>query len=477
MKIHIQKLGILENTDFELRKGLTLLVGQNQTGKSYVSYLVNAIFDRRFTLGLSTYPEAHLPIFREWTDTILNHGVMIIPEKDLIDIIKQFYDIQNNRINWHSESERTFFQSNYKLNYENVNNWSIYIKYNIFEKKSLHNFSQILEAGVMSNATIGVNKNKDGQLELRDFFFERRFGKNIGDIDQLYHKNILNVFVDIFNYALPYLHFEIAERAGYIPHLSFLSNALIDDRERASLMPHVVHYVQNQNRLSDNMRQGDYHQIADKYSLQIMKGRVLQMQNAPLIFEFGAVESGALKDAKQLYVHAAASTVKSLAGLFMFLRSEAREGDVILIDEPEIHLHPDNQIWVARMLAELVNAGLNIIVSTHSVIILQELNNLVRLGSAENLTEEQIEQQADIQREFGYTPEMCLTPDQLHPYLFRFRDESKRDSAEIVPLNVNWEGIDQVQSISKSLYQLNKSVYRIYDELVRPRSAQEDDED
>lgn len=477
MKIHIQKLGILENTDFELRKGLTLLVGQNQTGKSYLNYLINAIFDWRFTESMrKIIREAEFPIFREWTNQMIKEGSVVLSDEGLNYFTSRCEDILKiNHINRGFYGGRSFFEWIYKLNAESVKDWLVEIEYTV-EKSFLNHFKETLKRETRPHSLeLEINVNSSGIITIDDRLRSIR-NSHEGLQEEIYDQ-IKRLFIAYLDYYFMPLHFEVAERAGYIPHISFLTNALIDERERATLMPHIVQYIQNQNRLSNNIFQGHYHQIANKYSLQIMRGRIIQMQNAPLMFEYGVVEGGELKDAKQLYVHAAASTVKSLAGLFMFLRSEARPGDVILIDEPEIHLHPDNQIWVARMLAELVNAGLNIIVSTHSVIILQELNNLVRLGATENLTEEQIEQQTDIQREFGYTPGMCLTPDQLHPYLFRFRDESKRDSAEIVPLNVNWEGIDQVQSISKSLYQLNKSVYRIYDELVRPRSAQEDDED
>ena len=51
-----------------------------------------------------------------------------------------------------------------------------------------------------------------------------------------------------------------------------------------------------------------------------------------------------------------------------------------MIDEPELNIHPENQRHIARLLARLVNAGLRIVISTHSDYIVREFNSLLMLG-------------------------------------------------------------------------------------------------
>jgi hypothetical protein len=53
----------------------------------------------------------------------------------------------------------------------------------------------------------------------------------------------------------------------------------------------------------------------------------------------------------------------------------------IYVEEPEIHLHPEAQVAMVRILAFLVNHGFRVVVTTHSLTILYALNNLV-LASA-----------------------------------------------------------------------------------------------
>ena len=50
-----------------------------------------------------------------------------------------------------------------------------------------------------------------------------------------------------------------------------------------------------------------------------------------------------------------------------------------MIDEPELHLHPGHQRKLARILAQLVNEGLWVIVSTHSDYLVREINSLIML--------------------------------------------------------------------------------------------------
>lgn len=46
------------------------------------------------------------------------------------------------------------------------------------------------------------------------------------------------------------------------------------------------------------------------------------------------------------------------------------------IEEPEIHLHPKSQVAIVKLLAYLVNHGIRIVVTTHSLTVLYALNNL-----------------------------------------------------------------------------------------------------
>ena len=70
------------------------------------------------------------------------------------------------------------------------------------------------------------------------------------------------------------------------------------------------------------------------------------------------------------------SAVRSLLDLGFYLRHVAQKGDLLMVDEPELNLHPENQRRIARLFARLVNLGVKVFITTHSDYIVKELNTL-----------------------------------------------------------------------------------------------------
>lgn len=112
-----------------------------------------------------------------------------------------------------------------------------------------------------------------------------------------------------------------------------------------------------------------------------------------------------------LDLHLTSSTVKSLFGLWYYLKHEAEPGDVVMIDEPELNLHPANQRQLARILARLVNAGLHVVCSTHSDYIVREINSLMLLGRPH------AERDA-LMTKYGFRDSETLQMDDVHAYYF-----------------------------------------------------------
>ena len=68
---------------------------------------------------------------------------------------------------------------------------------------------------------------------------------------------------------------------------------------------------------------------------------------------------------------------KELVPLVLYLRYLAEPDDLIVIDEPEMNLHPAAQVEIIEFLAMLVNAGLNVLITTHSPYIIDHISNLI----------------------------------------------------------------------------------------------------
>ena len=107
----------------------------------------------------------------------------------------------------------------------------------------------------------------------------------------------------------------------------------------------------------------------------------------------------------------ASSMVSELAPVVLYLRHMVGPGNVLIIEEPESHLHPAIQVEFTRQLAALVNAGVRVLVTTHSEWLLEELANIVRRSQLPKTS-----------RRDG---DVALRPDEVGAWLFQPKDRPK----------------------------------------------------
>ncbi|QXP84659.1 AAA family ATPase [Methylococcus sp. Mc7] len=96
----------------------------------------------------------------------------------------------------------------------------------------------------------------------------------------------------------------------------------------------VIHQLRKQ-------RNNTLHHWAEQVK-QIAGGRYDVDAEGNIFFTPGVISRNT-KGAPKLGLHMTSSTAKSLFGLWFYLEHEAKPGDTLMIDEPELNLHPDNQ--------------------------------------------------------------------------------------------------------------------------------------
>ncbi len=152
----------------------------------------------------------------------------------------------------------------------------------------------------------------------------------------------------------------------------------------------------------------DFHRLAGKVKKELVRGAYrLDKSTGGITFKPYRAKRGG-EATHPLVLHAAPGAVKSLFGLWFYLERQARPGDLLMIDEPELNIHPENQLKMTRLFARLVNAGLNLVISTHSDYIIREINSLLMLNEDKG---------GDLRKEYGYAAEEVLRPDQVGAYL------------------------------------------------------------
>ncbi len=135
-------------------------------------------------------------------------------------------------------------------------------------------------------------------------------------------------------------------------------------------------------------------------------GGSYKMQNNALHFVVKGVRGVRLRMGES------SSSVRSLVILGYYLKHQARPGDLLMIDEPELNLHPANQRKLARLLARLVSVGIKVFLTTHSDYIIKEFNTLIMLNHDSS--------EADaVRSQYHYKPQDRLAYERVRVYMLR----------------------------------------------------------
>ena len=78
-----------------------------------------------------------------------------------------------------------------------------------------------------------------------------------------------------------------------------------------------------------------------------------------------------------LDLYNASSSIKQITPLLLYLRYRAAPNQTLIIDEPEMNLHPEGQAKLLEALGMLANLGVRILLTTHSPYFMAHLNNLI----------------------------------------------------------------------------------------------------
>ena len=215
----------------------------------------------------------------------------------------------------------------------------------------------------------------------------------------------------------------------------------------------IAKYINWLNQLPENQRRGSgcFHGHAEYLKKQLVQGTyAVSRGDGTITFKpYQRRRDG--NRTQSMGLHMTSSTVKSMFGLWFYLEYQAKEGDLLMIDEPELNIHPENQRKIARLLAKLVNAGLHVVISTHSSYIVREFNSLIMLND---------KRAEDLRMKYRYAKDEVLDPAMVGAYLF--------DDQTIAPFEISPDdGIyaTTFDHVIRDLNQVNDDIYYSLQEI------------
>ena len=141
---------------------------------------------------------------------------------------------------------------------------------------------------------------------------------------------------------------------------------------------------------------------------------------------------------EDLPIMRASSMVSELAPVVLYLRHVVRSNNLLIVEEPESHLHPGMQVEFTRQIASLVQSGVRVLVTTHSEWVLEELSNIVKRFELPETERRKIE-----------GGKFSLDPDQVGAWLFQPKSRPKGSVVKEIRLNDSGlypSGFDEVST-------------------------------
>lgn len=127
-----------------------------------------------------------------------------------------------------------------------------------------------------------------------------------------------------------------------------------------------------------------------------------------------------------MYLNSAVIT--EIAPLYLFLKY-GKDIGTLFIEEPEMSLHLKLQKQMARMIINLVNKNINLIISTHSDTILEHINNMIKLNSINDK-----DKKNHLLKKYSYTENDIIDIEKIRIYQF---NTDKDNTTNIIPLEGN----------------------------------------
>jgi len=390
MKINIENLGSVKKAEIEL-SNFSVITGKNNTGKTYLSYALYGF--------LKTWSRNVKKLnIDDLVDKIINEGMIEIDLKKYEkSVINNFKNISTN----YSKNINTIFSANESEFKNTVFNFKL-LKTNI-------DYSQHFEIDVKSKSNTILKASRDADKSILLISLGRISKKDIPP--KIILIDILNEIINkaILSEVLPEPFVITSERTGvqiFQRELDINKNVLFEKLLKSSKETkfdfNPFDFLKDVFDRYSKPIQDSIERVRDK-EIIIKNNSFIQTDYPYVIKDFQKFMSGVgfkiiknngsndyvvtYKEGRKtnyIPLYLGSSSTRALLDLYIYLKHVATKNDILIIDEPELNLHPELQIKLTRLLSSLSNIGIKILITTHSDYIVKEINNLLMLNNLKN---------------------------------------------------------------------------------------------
>lgn len=484
LELEVTNFGPIAEAKIDLRP-LTVFVGPSNTGKSYLAIMIYALHrffsaDERssdrfsFSHGIHDYEKNKLSAdvlnnLREWAGKTLsglektsdnNENQVLVPDPVAGLIRSVFSGFNSMGPSLGSEINRCFGISDINTLVRRGRRGGARIVVRRHVPNDSRPFVHALTIGEPNlNLTTTIPEDISMQLEITprryDFLvddlysicevIEDMFSSRTGKSDERFRRSIWYLIRDLSVFAMNHVVGSLGSSAFYLPadrtgvmHAhTVVVNALIRSAAMAGIRSPSAPTSMLSGVLADFLEQlidfgnrrrrkrrpkNGKSDLGSQIEEKVLRGSV-HTKKSEFGYPFFTYQPEGWKG-EDLPLMNASSMVSELAPVVLYLRHIVREENVLIVEEPESHLHPAMQVEFTRQLAAIVRSGVRVIVTTHSEWLLEELANLVQLSELSSNRRSGIKYGGE-----------ALSPNDVGVWLFEPKDRPKGSVVKPIPLN------------------------------------------
>lgn len=376
MNLKIKDFGVIKNADIKV-DGITVITGNNNTGKSTIGKVFFSYFNSFHDMEIKIDNVLKKKQYADYMEYLTN-VLLDIPE--LKDISRQFIRISirklSNKFVWNKEPvegdeiEKIIQEVGNRYNVQSqdikiiqklmvrASEEKLFDKYNAdideseIEKEIVTRYFNLIFDGQINS----LSEQKDANISINIQ------GKNLSlvFIDNQCQSIVGNLTIlhQAFYLDDPFIADELNDRLRNL--------SLYDENQLLSIREHLL------LNLSD-LQENSLDKVADAVIFKDKLGEIDTLLNNVVEGEFiidnDGLKLNQVKYMRPIKVSNLSTGLKSFVIIKRLLElGNLRNKDVLILDEPEIHLHPEWQIIYAKLIVLLQQKfDLSIIVTTHSV--------------------------------------------------------------------------------------------------------------
>lgn len=410
--LYVKNFAKIKEAEVELAP-FTLFVGDNNSGKSYLMTLgyglvkytdkiINIILKDENTLEkLGEYEKAK---------NIIDNYIETLDFDQFIDMsleeIKLFIDLFNILLNKYSKEVINYiFNSNNEIILEYIKLKLNYDEF-IFRITKSRNNEGVYIIGVLNDKGFGFGVSISNNRILYE---------NI--IRLLFNFIMKNHFGKFYNDGKEVESFLPVSRTGFLLLRNDVNSSAIvtkydmyaEEKNNQYLSRPIIDFLNHLNYLS---KQNNKYNMTKKISSIVnFFEECLISGQININAETGNIYYQPKNMNTEFQMYLSSAVITELAPLYLFLKYGLIKYR-LLMEEPEISLHPYLQQQLTRVFVKLVNSGINVLITTHSDTIVQHINNMIKLNAnSENKRKE-------LMQIYNYDEDDLISEDKVRMYQF-----------------------------------------------------------